>query len=108
MITRQEERARQPQPWGRPALRSNAKPLMRGPAPRPVLTPGTLTWAGDRVGTVRLDSGASVDARLPDVLWLRRGDRVMLYRYPDGWVAVLRVEIGRPLDFTEGPGRRTR
>ena len=76
-------------------------PRLKGPAPRPAHTPGTLTWAGDRVGTVRLDRGGSVDVRLPDVLWLRQGDRVLLYRYPDGWVAVLRVAIARSLDFRD-------
>jgi hypothetical protein len=43
-----------------------------------------------------------VDVRLPDVLWLVTGDRVMLYHYPDGWVAVLRVVIGPALDMREG------
>lgn len=64
----------------------------------PMLVPATLTWAGDRVGTARLDTGGTLDVRLPDVLWLKAGDRVKLYHYPDGWVAVLRYR------FTDIPG----
>lgn len=74
----------------------------RWTATGPNRIPATLTWAGDRVGTARLDTGGSVDVRLPDVLWLRAGDRVLLYHYPDGWVAVLRIAIDRPLNFKEG------
>lgn len=51
----------------------------------------------DRSGLARLDTGGTVQAHLPDVLWLREGDRVMLYPYPDGWVAVLRIVISNPL-----------
>jgi hypothetical protein len=51
----------------------------------------------DRTGLARLDTGGTVKAHLPDALWLRVGDRVMLYPYPDGWVAVLRIVISRPL-----------
>jgi translation initiation factor IF-1 len=60
----------------------------------------TVEQVGDRRGRVRLDNGASIDAVMPDVLWLRPGDRVALYPYPEGLVAVLRV-VDRPAN----PGR---
>lgn len=73
----------------------------RWPSPRRNQFLATLTWVGDRVGTARLDTGGTVDVRVPDVLWAKAGDRVVLYPYPDGWVVVLRVVIGPPLSFWE-------
>lgn len=55
----------------------------------------------DRTGLARLDTGGTVRTHLPDALWLRAGDRVMLYPYPDGWVAVLRIVIGERLDWRD-------
>lgn len=67
----------------------------------PQLTAATIVYAGDRVGYARTDAGAHVDVDLPDALWLRIGDRVMLFHYPTGWVAVQRMVIGEPLNMEE-------
>jgi len=68
----------------------------------PRLYPATIIYAGDRVGYARFDDGGHVDVALPDVLWLRAGDRVLLFHYPTGWVAVQRMVIGPPLSYREG------
>lgn len=69
----------------------------RRPAGPPQLTAATIVEVNDRSGRARLDSDGYVDVTLPDALWLRPGDRVMLFRYPTGWVAVQRMVIGPAL-----------
>ena len=72
---------------------------VRGSGPGRLTQAGTLTWAGDRVGTARADDGATLDVIIPNGLWPVAGQRVALCRYPGGWV-VTGVWVSRP------PGRR--
>lgn len=68
--------------------------------------PATLIDVKDREGLARLDTGGVYRVHLPDVLWLRPRDRVLLYHYPDGWVAVLRIAMVPTLSFEEPRGVR--
>jgi hypothetical protein len=87
----------------------NAAPRMVPPAQQPMRVPATLIDVKDREGLARMDSGGVYRVFLPDVLWLREGDRVLLYHYPHGWVAVLRINIGPALSYDHGRrGRNAR
>ena len=83
------------------------QPRPRNAAPRaasqrqPVRVPATLIEVSDREGLARFDTGGVFRVHLPDVLWLRTGDRVLLYRFPGGWVVVLLIRIGDALSFEE-------
>lgn len=67
--------------------------------PQPRYRMGTLTWTADRHGTVRTDDGESVEVTIPNGLWCWTGNRVALYRYPSGWVAVARMTAGPGLEY---------
>jgi hypothetical protein len=71
----------------------------RTPKPPARYRNATLTWTADRVGTARADDGATLNVILPNGLWCRAGDRVALFLYPDGWVAVHRICVGPALEY---------
>jgi hypothetical protein len=73
----------------------------RKPKPKPRYRLATLLMTRDRFAYARADDGDLVKVVIPNGMWPSSGDRVALFRYPDGWVAVYRVVISPPLSHEE-------